>query len=171
MSFARNLLLLATVILMPHSSDAWQSLVAEICPVLGVPTELAMAVIRAESQGKPYALGVTIPRADGNGYVHQGYYPQDIWTATALLRQALRYTRNVGVGLMQITWADDPFALLDPETNIRRGCTKLADELDGSGSLIERIGRYHSRTPRLRDNYGRKILSMVQFQVADAKTD
>jgi hypothetical protein len=70
---------------------------------------------------------------------------------------------------MQITWSVwgpiiriEPEALLDARTNITLGCTLLGHELSRPGSLVERIGRYHSRTARFRDAYGERIVERLR---------
>ena len=129
------------------------------CPVVGVLPEIALKVMRVESGCEHYAIGVQMQR------LHRSYMNESPVVAAATLQTALRYTSNVGIGVMQVNWRAwgdrlgfDPIDLLDPSLNIQAGCTILSQALKGSDPLTERIGRYHSSTPHLRDAYGQRVM-------------
>jgi soluble lytic murein transglycosylase-like protein len=156
--------LLVSMLSMPLRAEGnWRELVAALCPERGVPEAIALGVIRVESAGYPYALGVSIHGR------HEGYSPSRQAVAGVVLRSALHYTDNIGIGLMQINWRvwgrvldTEPEDLLDARTNIRLGCRLLGMELAGEGELWERLGRYHSRTPRLQAAYARKVMRAIE---------
>ena len=144
-----------------HASDVVR-LAYEMCPPVGVLPEIALKVMRVESDCEPYALGVQMQR------LHRSYFNESPDVAASTLQAALRYTSNVGIGVMQVNWrawGDQirlaPVDLLDPRVNIRAGCEILSEALRGPGSLAERIGRYHSATPKLRDAYGQRVMGAM----------
>ena len=141
-----------------HAADVVR-LAHERCPRVGVLPEIALKVMRVESGCKPYAIGVRMQR------LHRSYVDESPVVAASTLQAALRYTSNVGIGVMQINWRAwgdrlglDPADLLNPSLNIQAGCEILSEALRGEGSLLERIGRYHSSTPNLRDAYGQRVI-------------
>jgi soluble lytic murein transglycosylase-like protein len=141
-----------------HAADVVR-LAHEICPRVGVLPEIALKVMRVESRCEPYAIGVRMQR------LHRSYFNESPVVAASTLQAALGYTSNVGIGVMQVNWRVwggrlglDPSDLLDPQVNIQAGCDILSEALSGPGSLLERIGRYHSATPDLRDTYGQRVI-------------
>jgi soluble lytic murein transglycosylase-like protein len=126
---------------------------------MGVPYEIVRAIVTVESDGNPYVLNVAI------GSVWQVYRFDHAETAQVFLREALKLTDRIDIGLMQVHWAVwkkvysiDATALLDVSTNLRIGCDILRRELAGDGPLWMRIGRYHSRTPALNQRYASQVL-------------
>jgi hypothetical protein len=155
----RFLMVLLGVSLVAAKPVSLPEVAAELCPPMGVAPEIALRVMRVESNCRPYAIGVQMQR------VHQGYFPPDSVTARATLKTALSYTRNIGIGPMQINWrvwgeilGVSPEALLDTRTNILVGCGLLGRHLQGQGPLDRRIGRYHSLTPERSQAYGKRVL-------------
>ena len=131
----------------------------ENCPRVGVLPEIALKIMRVESRCEPYAIGVRMQR------LHRSYVNESPVVAASTLQAALGYTSNVGIGVMQVNWRAwgarlglDPADLLDPQVNIQAGCEILSAALRGEGLLLERIGRYHSSTPHLRDAYGQRVI-------------
>ncbi|HEY7711847.1 MAG TPA: lytic transglycosylase, partial [Candidatus Entotheonella sp.] len=57
--------------------------------------------------------------------------------------------------------------LLDVDTNLRAGCTILSRYLEGAGPLWQRIGHYHSKTPKRNQAYAAKVL---QVAIADVQS-
>ncbi len=147
----------------PLSVVAWDDLIDQHCVSHGIPKEIVQAIIHVESASRQFAIGVAI-----QGVPHS-YFMENEPDAALLLTEFLRVTDNVGIGLMQVTWGQwgsklgvAPADLLDASLNIRLACQRiLKPELDGPGPLWERIGRYHSHTPALRDAYGRKIIARI----------
>jgi soluble lytic murein transglycosylase-like protein len=141
-----------------HAADVVH-LAHERCPKVGVLPQIALKVMRVESGCEPYAIGVQMQR------LHRSYLNESPVVAASMLQAALRYTSNVGIGVMQVNWRAwgdrlglDPADLLNPALNIQAGCEILSEALGGDGTLLERIGRYHSSTPHLRDAYGRRVI-------------
>jgi soluble lytic murein transglycosylase-like protein len=141
-----------------HAADMVR-LAYETCPRVGVLPEIALKVMRVESGCQPYAIGVQMQR------LHRSYVNASPVVAASTLQAALRYTSNVGIGAMQVNWRAwgdrlgiEPADLLNLEVNIQTGCHILSDVLKGSDPLLERIGRYHSQTPELRDAYGQRVI-------------
>lgn len=131
----------------------------EKCPRVGVLPEIALKIMRVESGCEPYAIGVQMQR------LHRSYRNESSVVAASTLHAALRYTSNVGIGVMQVNWRAwgdrlglSPKELLDPSVNVQAGCEILSAALRGEGLLLERIGRYHSSTPHLRDAYGQRVI-------------
>ena len=78
---------------------------------------------------------------------------------------------NFDVGLMQVNWRwnGTRFASLydafDPVTNIRVADSILQEHIVETGSLVEGVGRYHSKTPSLKRRYIAGVASnMVELQ-------
>jgi Transglycosylase SLT domain len=158
------------VLVVPFTAvAAWDELIDQHCVSHGIPKEIVQAIIEVESAGHPFAIGVAI-----KGIPHS-YFLDNAHDAALLLTEFLRVTANVGIGLMQINWGPwgdqlgvAPEDLLDVSVNIRMACQHiLKPELDGPGALVERIGRYHSHSPNLRDAYGRKIITRILKMAGD----
>ncbi|MFC1336817.1 MAG: lytic transglycosylase domain-containing protein [gamma proteobacterium symbiont of Clathrolucina costata] len=81
--------------------------------------------------------------------------------AEAALRDVLRHTRNVDIGMMQINLhyhpQNDPFELLDPHYNLAYAAQYLKRTLSSTEDPILGVGRYHSWTQELADWYGRRV--------------
>lgn len=132
------------------------------CELGGLGEDIVEGIIAVESGGNPLALRVNL----GQG---RSLYPESDGLARRYLEIVLRYTSNVDVGLMQInwkTWRDVAEAqgigvldLLDGAVNRGFGCWILVRELKGEGNLVERLGRYHSRSPRRQEWYARRVLA------------
>lgn len=152
------------ILALPLTAVGWDDLIEEHCVSHGIPKEIVQAIIEVESAGHPFAIGVAI-----KGVPHS-YFLDNKLDAALLLTEFLNVTDNVGIGLMQIFWGAwgdklgvSPTDLLEPSLNIRMACRRiLKPELDGPGALWERIGRYHSPTPTLRDAYGQKIIARIR---------
>ena len=118
----------------------------------GVPLQVLVAVVGAESAYHPWALDI-------GG--HQVFCQSRAEAEAVLNRTA---TGNVDIGLMQINWhywgsrlGIAKTALLDPLTNLRMGALILRKSLDRDGTMWHRIGSYHSTAPRERDRYNREV--------------
>jgi hypothetical protein len=155
------LLCVALVVILPtsHLADAWQTDAHRICKDMSVPYEIVQAIVRVESEGHPYVLNVAIRS------VWKVYRFDHAETAQVFLREALKLTDRIDIGLMQVHWAVwkrhypiEPAALLEVSTNLTIGCDILRRELAGDGPLWMRIGRYHSRTPALNQRYASQVL-------------
>lgn len=71
------------------------------------------------------------------------------------------------IGLMQVNWRyhGHRFTSLeqafDPVTNIRVADSIVQEHLAKTGSLKEAIGRYHSKTPSLKNSYLTRVLNQI----------
>jgi hypothetical protein len=151
--------LMGALLLGVSDAPAWERQARAVCEPLGVPWRLVRAVIAVESMGNPYVIHARI------GETWRVYRPPNRAVAEVVLRELLRHTTWIDVGLMQIhvrLWASElgvtPLALLDPLTNMWAGCTILSRALQGEGPLWQRIGRYHSHTPARHQAYTMKVL-------------
>lgn len=127
-------------------------------------------MIEVESRSNPLALGAMI-----EGY-HLAFYPEDLVTAKLLLQELLKRTENVGIGLMQVNYFHhvkgtpiDPVSLFDPVDNRELGCRILGKALEGSSTLWEGIGRYHSHTPRRTRTYAIAVLQKALKEFSHEK--
>lgn len=118
----------------------------------GVPLELLVAVVGAESGYHPWALNI----AGREVYCHSREEAQHL----------LATSDNVDIGLMQINW---PFwgprlkvskqDLLEPNTNLIYGAGILKQCLNREGSIWHRIGDYHSSKAKQQEHYNEKVYS------------
>jgi transglycosylase-like protein with SLT domain len=118
----------------------------------GVPLELLVAVVGAESGYHPWALNIR----------GREVYCQSREEAQHLLATS----DNVDIGLMQINWPfwgprlkvrkDD---LLDPTTNLIYGAGILKECLKREGDIWHRIGDYHSSRAKEQVRYNEKVYS------------
>jgi len=144
---------------MAAPASAWEEPARAICEPMGVPLRLVRAVIVVESGGDPYVIHARI------GDTWRVYRLSNRVVAEAVLAAVLQHTTWIDVGLMQIhvrlwskTLGVSPHELLDIDTNLRAGCTILSRYLEGGGPLWQRIGRYHSKTPKRHEAYAVKVL-------------
>jgi soluble lytic murein transglycosylase-like protein len=118
----------------------------------GVPLDLLIAIVGAESGYHPWALDI-----EGR----QVFCKSRAEAETVLADTA---TTNVDIGLMQINWRfwgprlgvakND---LLDPRINLVMGARILRDGLQRNGSVWKRISNYHSGAARERDRYNQQV--------------
>lgn len=102
----------------------------------------------------------------------RGYYFVNKELAIEHVRSLLgKGETNFDVGLMQVNWRwngarftslEDAF---DPVTNIRVADSIFQEHIAETGSLVEGVGRYHSKTPSLKRRYIAGVASnMVELQ-------
>jgi soluble lytic murein transglycosylase-like protein len=118
----------------------------------GVPLEVLIAIVGAESAYHPWALNLE----GRQRYCHSRAEAESLLANTA--------STNVDIGLMQINWRfwgprlgvakND---LLDPRLNLQMGARILRDGLSRSGSMWQRISNYHSGGQRERDRYNQQV--------------
>ena len=161
-----TILSLLTLLLAASTSWAgWCPLSRSACAIQGLPGSVVESIIRVESGGHPWALRVGI----GKGY---SFYPKSRAGARRLLAVSLALTDNVDIGLMQINWRTwrrtvralglDAYDLLDSGTNMKIGCSILAEALSGRGTFLARLGRYHSPRPERGLWYARRVLAAAR---------
>lgn len=118
----------------------------------GVPLDLLVAVVGAESSYHPWALNIK----------GREVYCQSREEAQRLLATS----DNVDIGLMQINL---PFwgprlklrkeDLLDPTTNLTCGASILKECLRREGNIWRRIGDYHSSRAKEQVRYNERVYS------------
>jgi soluble lytic murein transglycosylase-like protein len=147
---------------MAAPASAWEEAARAICEPMGVPLRLVRAITAVESGGDPYVIHARISDT------WRVYRLSNRVVAEAILAAVMRHTTWIDVGLMQIqvrlwskTLGVSPHELLDIDTNLRAGCTILSRYLEGEGPLWQRIGRYHSKTPKRNQAYAAKVLRVA----------
>jgi soluble lytic murein transglycosylase-like protein len=130
----------------------------------GIPSRLLAAIARVESGRKHQASGTFSPwpwtiNADGQG----SFYDRKAEAVAAALSMRMHATRSVDVGCMQIslTYHPDAFSSLeqafDPASNAEYGARFLTQLFEKSGSWARAVELYHSATPELGQEYGRRV--------------
>ena len=131
----------------PRIPDAYQT----IAGLYKIPPDIFYAVALQESgryderaaarEPWPWTLNV-----EGDGY----YYASHTEAWNALLDYVVDGRTNIGIGLMQVTWPYNQYALvdvygaLDPDTNLRLGAQVLSACYDMTGDWWLAVGCYHS---------------------------
>ena len=145
----------------------WCPLSERACGVPGLPSAVVDGIIHVESSGQPLAIGL------GMGARHRGFFPATRMQARVLLRMVLSFKEraNVGIGLMQVNWlwwqdelrremGIEALDLFDPKVNLEAGCLILRRALlESSGTLEQRLGRYHSWHPERGLPYAQRVLA------------
>ena len=162
---ATILSLVASLLMASTSWAVWCPLSRNACGIEGLPDSVVEGIIQVESSGHPWALHVGI----GEGY---SFYPRTRAEAWRFLAVSLALNDNVDIGLMQINWRTwqktaralglDAYDLLDAQTNMKMGCRILAEVLSGPGTLLARLGRYHSPRPERGRWYARRVLAAAR---------
>ena len=118
----------------------------------GVPLDVLVAVVGAESGYHPWALDI-----EG----HQVFCRSRAEAEAVLANTA---TSNVDIGLMQINWrfwgprlGVAKTSLLDPRINLTMGARILRDSLSRDGSIWRRISNYHSGSTHERERYNQQV--------------
>ena len=118
----------------------------------GVPLEVLVAVVGAESGYHPWALDI-----EG----HQVFCRSRADAEAVLANTA---TTNVDIGLMQINWrfwgprlGVAKTSLLDPRINLVMGARILREGLNRDGSIWRRISNYHSGSTHERERYNQQV--------------
>ena len=147
-------------------STVWGQISApkDICPYLTYSVALIEARrIWKDGMVRPWPWAIT--RNDGPKI--KSHFPKTRMEAETILRQILKETKNVDVGIMQINLhhhghrVKDPIALLDLEENIKVGVDILSEAIKSSPGDLERgVGRYHSWRSERGRIYGRKVLAL-----------
>jgi hypothetical protein len=119
--------------------------------------------MQTESGGHPYALRINA----GHG---RSLYPRTHAEAVRILQAIAPITRNIDIGLLQVNvgiWGPrfhvTAEQLLDPTTNLTIGCQILRRALTTRGSMLMRIGRYHSGKPVRQRAYARRVARWMEY--------
>lgn len=151
--------LLLSIIIMAMAKPAQAGdLFTEPCTQAGIPMELVLAIAKQESSLHPWALNI-------RGI---DYMPETYKDAVHLVRRAEGAGVSYDVGIMQINnywikkWGIDPIELLNPETNIRRGVSILAAEIERHGFTWKAVGRYHSPTEWRSQDYAWRVFKRMR---------
>lgn len=98
--------------------------------------------------------------------------------AELALANAITFTSNVDVGMMQINLYfhphDDPYVLLDPVINLRTGAKYLKKMMDTTKDPVIGVGRYHSWTKERSEWYGARVWQTyrnLQYLISSSAED
>ena len=133
----------------------------------GLPDGILQAMATVESGRPAGASNVLVPwpwtiNADGRPYVLANK-AEAVATAARLRRDG---ARDIDVGCMQISLTSHPEAFrsldeaFDPGANVRYGAAFLRRLEAESRDTLTAVGRYHSSTPDLRDEYRDRVVAM-----------
>lgn len=144
----------------------------------GIPTHLLAAIARVES-GRRDRSGSYDPwpwtiNLDGQGSFYENK-PEAVAAAEWMRPQA---TRSVDVGCMQISLTFHPNAFssmeqaFDPSANADYGARYLAQLYQKTNSWPRAVELYHSATPDIGQEYGRRVYAVLpeELKVADLAT-
>ena len=156
----------------------WQVTTVTACQQVGVPASLALAIVAAESGGRPYAIRVNTGRGTTS-------FPATYATAVPIVTAVHQRTTNVDLGLFQLNYREvhrrsaawthqgafgafwqhlrgvSPALLLAPSVNALVGCAMLRQALDAGGPLWQQIGRYHSPLPARQHAYAQQVFAWL----------
>lgn len=119
-----------------------------------------------------YAVAITESASSkGGGYIAPSPYvfrtkqgPRFFETrpeAEAALREALKISRNIDIGMMQINFHyhphHNPMDLLDPYHNLKAAAKYLKNTMSTTDDPILGVGRYHSWTEERSRWYGERV--------------
>ena len=134
---------------------------------LGLPAKLLGAIATVESGRTSAESHVRAPwpwtiNVDGRGE----QFDTKAEAIAAARRHARAGAHNIDVGCMQISLLHHPYAFktieeaFDPAANIAYGGRFLAGLIKAQSSLEQAIGRYHSSTPALLEEYRDRVLAV-----------
>ena len=144
----------------------------------GIPAHLLASIARVESGRRDQANGTFNPwpwtiNADGQGY----FYESRTEAVAAAMTARSHVAKSIDVGCMQIslTYHPDAFSSLDqafdPAANADYGARFLLQLYEKSGSWPKAVEWYHSATPELGEDYGRKVYAALPFEQKLAMED
>ena len=116
----------------------------------------SIAMAESGRNGRPWPWTINF---QGKSY----YYPTKDQAVTAAQQIIDQGYTSFDIGLMQVNWrfhADKLNSLeqgFDPFHNVRVADAIVQAHLKETGSLMEAVGRYHSKTPSLKSTYLGKI--------------
>jgi len=134
----------------------------------GIPLHLLAAIGRVESGRKDPASGSFNPwpwtvNAEGQGY----FYDSKAQAVAAVQDMRTRGMRSIDVGCMQISLLHHPDAFgsleqaFDPSANADYGARFLGQLYERSNAWPRAVELYHSATPELGQDYGRKVYAAL----------
>jgi hypothetical protein len=134
----------------------------------GIPSHLLAAIARVESGRKDPNLGTFDPwpwtiNMDGQG----SFYDSKTQAVAAAVAMRPRATRSIDVGCMQISLTYHPDAFtdmaqgFDPASNADYGARFLAQLFEKTGSWPKAVELYHSATPEIGQDYGRRVYAAL----------
>jgi hypothetical protein len=134
----------------------------------GIPSHLLAAIARVESGRRDEASGSFNPwpwtiNADGQGSFYDNK-PQAVMAALAMRPHV---ARSIDVGCMQISLTMHPDAFpdmmtaFDPASNADYGARFLVQLYGKSNSWTRAVEMYHSATPDIGQDYGRKVYAVL----------
>lgn len=122
----------------------------------------AIALTESNRNGRPWPWTIN--------YKGRGYFFESKEEAIAAAKSILDSgSAMFDIGIMQINWHWHSGLLgslskaFDPVHNIAVADHILQQHLRSTGSLNEAIGRYHSKTPGLKQAYQKRVKNKIQF--------
>jgi hypothetical protein len=144
----------------------------------GIPSRLLAAIARVESGRKDQDSGTFNPwpwtiNADGQG----SFYDHKAQAVAAAMTMRMHATKSVDVGCMQISLTFHPNAFtsmdqaFDPASNADYGARFLMQLFEKTSSWPRAVELYHSATPELGQDYGRKVYAALPAEQRLALAD
>ena len=143
----------------------------------GIPSHLLAAIARVESGRKDPNLGTFDPwpwtiNVDGQG----SFYDNKTQAVAAAMAMRPRATRSIDIGCMQISLTYHPDAFpdmgqgFDPASNADYGARFLVQLFERTGSWPKAVELYHSATPEIGQEYGRRVYAALPEEQKLAET-
>jgi soluble lytic murein transglycosylase-like protein len=134
----------------------------------GIPAHLLAAVARVESGRRDQASGTFNPwpwtiNIDGQGT----FYDSKAQAVTAAVSMRSHVAQSIDIGCMQISLTYHPNAFpdmvtaFDPASNADYGAKFLVQLYEKSGSWPRAVELYHSATPDIGQEYGRRVYAAL----------
>jgi hypothetical protein len=134
----------------------------------GIPSHLLAAIARVESGRRDDASGSFNPwpwtiNMDGQG----SFYDSKAQAVATAVAMRPRVTRSIDVGCMQISLTMHPNAFpdmmqaFDPASNADYGARFLVQLYGKTNSWTRAVEMYHSATPDIGQDYGRKVYAAL----------
>lgn len=132
-----------------------------------LPPKLLQAIAQVESGRRDPATGAVVPwpwtlNAEGEGH----FYASKAEAIAAVQAFQARGVRSIDVGCMQVNlmYHPDAFASLDqafdPRANAAYAARFLAQLRDQTGTWPKAAAAYHSQTPEIGADYGRRVMAL-----------
>lgn len=144
----------------------------------GIPAHLLAAIARVESGRRDSASGTVDPwpwtiNMDGQG----SFYDNKLQAMAAALSMRPRARISIDVGCMQISLTHHPDAFqgidqaFDPAANADYGARFLVELFQKTDSWPKAVELYHSATPDIGQEYGRRVYAALPEEQRIAETN
>ena len=152
----------------PNTNQVCRQAISAAERAHGIPPHLLAAIARVESGRRDEASGAFNPwpwtiNADGQG----SFYDNKPQAVLAALAMRPHVARSIDVGCMQISLTMHPDAFpdmmtaFDPASNADYGARFLVQLYGKSNSWTRAVEMYHSATPDIGQDYGRKVYAAL----------